>query len=197
MTEPDTAAPFRRLSLLLALLLALIILSASWAWGPLKDWLDVKYLLVQLRQLGQTMGPFEATGVVALASILAVPIGVIIPVVVLAFAPVQAFVCMVCGATLGGAISFAVGAHLGREGVQRLAGARITRISQRLAARGVLSVFIIRLLPIAPFAIVNMVAGTSHIRFRDFVLGTFLGLMPGTLLAILLIDRLLVQFLGG
>jgi uncharacterized membrane protein YdjX (TVP38/TMEM64 family) len=46
----------------------------------------------------------------------------------------------------------------------------------------VLAVIVIRMLPIAPFAIVNMIAGASHLRIKDFVLGTMLGMLPGTLL---------------
>lgn len=191
-----TSAITWRLSLLIALLLALIGLSVSWAWGPLKALLDLSYLLGQLRQFGLGVGFLEAIGAIALACILAVPVGVIIPLAVFALAPLQAFVCLIGGATLGGAVSFGLGVHLGREGVQRLAGQRITTISQRLAARGVLSVFIIRLLPVAPFAIVNMVAGTSHIRFKDFILGTALGMAPGSLLAIIFVDKVLASYIG-
>jgi uncharacterized membrane protein YdjX (TVP38/TMEM64 family) len=39
----------------------------------------------------------------------------------------------------------------------------------------------VRLLPIAPYTVVNLVAGASHIRLRDFVLGTILGMAPGIL----------------
>jgi uncharacterized membrane protein YdjX (TVP38/TMEM64 family) len=35
---------------------------------------------------------------------------------------------------------------------------------------------------VAPFAIVNMIAGATHIRLRDMVLGTALGMAPGTAL---------------
>ena len=35
------------------------------------------------------------------------------------------------------------------------------------------------MLPIAPFTVVNMVAGASHIRFRDYMIGTFIGMLPG------------------
>ena len=35
------------------------------------------------------------------------------------------------------------------------------------------------MLPIAPFSIVNVVAGASHIRWSDFLLGTVIGLLPG------------------
>jgi uncharacterized membrane protein YdjX (TVP38/TMEM64 family) len=37
------------------------------------------------------------------------------------------------------------------------------------------------LLPVAPFTVTNLVAGASHIRFRDFALGTVIGMGPGIL----------------
>jgi uncharacterized membrane protein YdjX (TVP38/TMEM64 family) len=37
---------------------------------------------------------------------------------------------------------------------------------------------IVRLVPSAPFIVVNMAAGVTPMRFRDFVLGTGLGIIP-------------------
>jgi len=38
---------------------------------------------------------------------------------------------------------------------------------------------LVRLLPIAPFSIINLVAGASPVSLRNFVLGTGLGMLPG------------------
>jgi uncharacterized membrane protein YdjX (TVP38/TMEM64 family) len=35
------------------------------------------------------------------------------------------------------------------------------------------------MVPVAPYSLVNLVAGISHIRFGDFMLGTALGMAPG------------------
>src|SRR3546814_19139338 len=48
----------------------------------------------------------------------------------------------------------------------------------------------IRIVPFAPFSVVNLLAGATHIRFSDFMLGTALGMAPGALALILLGDRL-------
>ena len=37
-----------------------------------------------------------------------------------------------------------------------------------------------RLLPIAPFALVSYAAGATHIRFRDFMIGSLIGIVPLT-----------------
>jgi uncharacterized membrane protein YdjX (TVP38/TMEM64 family) len=38
---------------------------------------------------------------------------------------------------------------------------------------------LLRLLPVAPFTVVNLVAGASELRFRDFLLGSAIGMLPG------------------
>ena len=48
---------------------------------------------------------------------------------------------------------------------------------------------LVRLLPVAPYTVVNLVAGASRIRWRDFLLGTALGLAPGLVLMSTFVDR--------
>ena len=78
------------------------------------------------------------------------------------------------GALLSGFVTYSIGRHLGRDTVRRLAGARLNQISRKLAERGLLAVVLVRMVPVAPYSVVNMVAGASHIRLRDFMLGTLL-----------------------
>ena len=49
---------------------------------------------------------------------------------------------------------------------------------------------VVRALPVAPFTIINLIAGASHIAFRDFLLGTVIGMAPGTLLLVVFVDRI-------
>jgi phospholipase D1/2 len=47
--------------------------------------------------------------------------------------------------------------------------------------RGLVAMTALRLVPIAPFVVESVVAGAIHIRFRDFALGTLIGMLPGSL----------------
>lgn len=47
--------------------------------------------------------------------------------------------------------------------------------------RGILAVVVIRMIPVAPYSIVNVVAGASTLPLRDFMVGTLLGITPGIL----------------
>ena len=82
-----------------------------------------------------------------------------------------------------------IGRKLGRETVRRLAGQRVNELSRRLARRGLVTVAFVRMLPIAPFSVVNVVAGASHIRWSDFLLGTIIGLLPGITTLTFFVDR--------
>ncbi|HUF86264.1 MAG TPA: VTT domain-containing protein [Thermohalobaculum sp.] len=83
------------------------------------------------------------------------------------------------GSLLGAVTGYAAGAVLGRDALRRLAGRRLDRISRQLARRSILAMTVVRLLPVAPFTLINLAAGAWHIRFRDFAAGTVLGMAPG------------------
>ena len=171
-----------RLFLLGVLLLALAGLAAAWSWSPLKQWLSVDHIVGGLQTLGQSYGPFAALGGFAVASVFAVPLTFLTLVTFVALGPSTGFGCVMGGALLGSAASYGVGRFLGFEAMRKLGGERFNTLSQRLATRGIWAVIAVRIVPVAPFAIINMIAGATHIRLRDMVLGTALGMAPGTLL---------------
>lgn len=181
MTSPPRFARLRVLTLI-GLVLALVALAIVWNIYAPDDSKRMTELLASLRLNAATLSPWLVLAAVLLASIVAVPLGVIIVACALLLGPWPATAYVLTGATVGGVVSYGVGNYLGHDGLQRFAGERINRISRRLAERGLLSVIIIRLLPIAPFAIVNMIAGASHLRLRDFIPGTLIGMLPGTLI---------------
>jgi uncharacterized membrane protein YdjX (TVP38/TMEM64 family) len=80
--------------------------------------------------------------------------------------------------------------------VHGIAGRRIGALSRRLRKRGLLAVLLVRLLPVAPYTIVNIVAGASRIRWRDFLLGTALGLLPGLVLTSAFVDRAIAAIIS-
>ena len=76
------------------------------------------------------------------------------------------------------------------QGTQNAAGRHVSHLSHRLARHGLTAILIVRILPVAPFTIVNIMAGASKVRFRDFILATFLGMLPGLLVMTFFGDRL-------
>lgn len=156
----------------------------------MRAWLDVSLVVKSLQRVGEVFGPLAAVGAFALALTLAIPLVFLTLVAVVAYGPLAGFLCVICGALLGAAASYGIGFVLGRDVLLRLGGKRMNALSQRLASHGLLAVVAMRLLPVAPFAVLNMVAGASHIRLRDLLLGTLIGISPGTLAMTLFVDQI-------
>jgi len=85
-----------------------------------------------------------------------------------------------CGALVGALAGFAMSRTLGRSTVEGLAGERLARLDAMLRERGLLAVIGIRMVPLGPFAIVNATCGLTAVRARDYVAGTAIGLLPGS-----------------
>lgn len=182
--------PVRLIGLgVLAVMLAL--LAIAWRWTPLGEWANLSSLLDLARSLEAL--PFTPIAVVAsyvVAGLLMVPVTLLIAVTGIVFGPVTGAVYAIVGTLLSAAVTYGLGRWLGRDTVRRLVGARINRLSRRIAKRGIIAMVIVRLLPIAPFTVVNVIAGASHLRFRDYLVGTFLGVAPGIVITVTFIHNL-------
>ena len=84
-------------------------------------------------------------------------------------------------ALVGGIVSFGLGRVLGRETVNRLIRGRMAQIDASLGNHGLSAILVARLVPVVPFIAVNYASGLSGVRFRHFVLGSAVGMIPGTL----------------
>jgi len=175
---PDKAAGWRRLLLALGILVGLAV---AWKTTPVSEWLSAAALADLQRQADErSWMPAAAVLVFPLASLAVAPVTLMIALAAVIFGPYQGFLISLAGITLAAALNYGIGAFFGRSLVRRLAGPRVNRVSRRLARQGILAMAAIRLVPVAPFTVVNVVAGASHIGFRDYLAGTLLGMGPGT-----------------
>ncbi len=180
----------RRMVMLLVVVLAVTGLAMAWAWTPLRHWLDVDLVVSALQRFGQTFGPVAAVAGFSLAMTMAVPLTFLTLVALVAYGPWAGFGCAMAGALLSAAASYGIGAFLGHAVLVQLASPHINMLSHRLASRGIVAVIVLRMVPVAPFAVINMVAGASHIRLRDLLLGTAIGITPGTLAMMVFVDQI-------
>jgi phospholipase D1/2 len=126
-----------------------------------------------------TWGPLIVLGIFIGSSVLLFPVTVLIAATAAAFGPWLGFIYAVVGALLSALVSFLIGAMIGRETLTSVLGPRLNRIRRQVRKKGVIAVAVIRLVPVAPFGVVNLVAGASKIRLLDFALGTAIGMLPG------------------
>ena len=188
----ETAPSLRPRLIGLGLVIALLLgLSAAWQWSPLREYLAPDRLIGTLRDTGDAIGPWAAVLVLGTALTLAVPLGLLILVSQLALGPWTGSLCILAGASLSALASQAIGRLLGHAVLLRLAGPKLIQVSESLERRGLVAVIALRLVPALPFAIVNMIAGSTHLRRRDMLLGSAIGMLPGIVLIAVFTDRIL------
>ena len=169
-------------------LVGLIVL---WRFSPLQIFLNVDRLVAWadfLRDSGS--GPVILIAMFLGGSLIAFPVTVLIGASALLFGPWEGFLYSAVGSFGGAALSYSAGRFLGRDMIRKIAGKRLNSLSRGLAKKGILSVALVRMIPVAPFTLVNVVAGASRIGFRDFMLGTVFGMLPGLAAVTLFSDQL-------
>jgi uncharacterized membrane protein YdjX (TVP38/TMEM64 family) len=86
------------------------------------------------------------------------------------------------GSTAGASAAFWAGRTFARgwvaERVQ--ASSRFAQLDEAVADRGFLIVLLTRLSPAFPFNLLNYAYGLTRVRFRDYLLASWLGMLPGT-----------------
>lgn len=173
--------PFRKALMgLLGTLVGITALAIFWRFGPGAE-------LVQGERVQELIsfapGWWSGIGLLLAAylvgGLVMFPVLVLIVATGLLYGAWTGLVVALTGSLASAALGYGVGFALGRKTLRRLVGKRFDQISQALGRRGVVSITLIRILPVAPFTLVNFAAGASHIRFRDYLLGTLLGMAPG------------------
>jgi uncharacterized membrane protein YdjX (TVP38/TMEM64 family) len=173
-------APDRRRLLLrvVAVLVVAALVAVAWKWTPLRG-------LLNLDRMASWMEPHRRAWyglpivilVFVVLALLMVPVSIPILATGLALGPWLGSLYALIGALTSATLAYAVGRKVGPERVERVAGSKVRRISDKISESGPLAVFLVRKTPL-PSTIVNVAIGASGARFRDFILGSMLGLVP-------------------
>ena len=159
---------------------ALAGLALAWQYTSLREFTDIGFVSSVISQPARShFAPLLAIAAFVLGGLVVFPVLVLIAATAAALGPWMGFVSAAIGVLLSSAILFGIGRVLGHVRLQRLLGRRSSRIQSRIIGKGIVAVAMIRMVPIAPFSIVNLVAGASKLSLRDFMLGTALGMLPG------------------
>jgi uncharacterized membrane protein YdjX (TVP38/TMEM64 family) len=82
--------------------------------------------------------------------------------------------------TAGATIAFLLSRHLFRDAVERRFGHRLQAFNKALAREGAFYLFMLRLIPVVPFFVINAVMGLTPLKGRTFWWVSQLGMLPGT-----------------
>jgi len=164
--------------------LLLAALVAAWFTLPIKELLDA--FQQWIKELG-AWGVAAFAGVYIVAVVLLVPASALTLVAGLVFGA-WGFPLVVTSATIGASLAFLVARHLARDKVKQFAEQRpkLKAVNQAVAEDGWKNVGLLRLSPLVPFNVQNYLFGVTEVGFYPYLATTLVGIMPGSLLYVLL-----------
>ncbi len=182
----------RRFALSAAIVLLLGGLALLWLATPLHDWVDVAHLVAALNRFGDSAwAPLLLLAAYLVGGLVLFPVNVLIAVTVLVFGPLLGSVYALVGALASAVLLYEIGRGLRQGALRSRLTPRLRLLGARIARRGLPAIVFVRVVPLAPYSVVNLVAGAARIRRRDYVFGTALGMLPGIAVNALFVDRIL------
>ncbi len=103
----------------------------------------------------------------------------------------------VLASNLGATLAFLMARYFGRDFVSRFMKGRIESFDEKVARHGFRFIFTLRLIPLVPFNGLNLGSGLSKIKYRDYLLGSVIGMLPGTFIYTYFADALLGGVTGS
>lgn len=152
---------------------------------------NISALVAALLTRVQEIGPWGAVVLGAAyvpAAILFVPGSLLTLGAGFLFGPVKGTLVVSLGSTAGAAAAFIVARRVAREWVSRhIAGRpKLAAIRDAVAHDAFKVVLLTRLSPVFPFTVLNYAFGLTSVRFSTCILASWIGMLPGTILYVLL-----------
>jgi uncharacterized membrane protein YdjX (TVP38/TMEM64 family) len=91
-------------------------------------------------------------------------------------------------ATTGAALAFLIARYVARDQIQQMLGSnqKLKQVDRAIGEQGPKLVFLLRLSPLIPFNLSNYFYGLTAVGFWPYVLASWIGMLPGTLLYVCL-----------
>ncbi|WP_375207766.1 TVP38/TMEM64 family protein [Hyphococcus sp.] len=129
--------------------------------------------------------PFAVLGVMSIFAFLALtgfPQILLITATVIVFGPKNGALYSWLATMASATLTFGLGHFLGGRWVRRFGGERVQRTIDFIGRHGILASGLVRVVPSAPFIVVNAAAGAAHIPMWKYWAGTGVGIIPKILL---------------
>ncbi len=148
--------------------------------GVFGNFESVQTLLESLR--GSPWGLPVVIAVFCLAAFLGIPQFGLIAATVVAFGPLQGLGHAWLATLVSGSVTFWTGRLAGEQTFRAYAGGGANRMSEFIGRNGFVASMLVRVVPTAPFVVVNMAFGVSHTKYLHFIAGLAIGIIPKTAL---------------
>jgi phosphatidylserine/phosphatidylglycerophosphate/cardiolipin synthase-like enzyme/uncharacterized membrane protein YdjX (TVP38/TMEM64 family) len=178
--ERPPARRLWRFARIIVIGLAVVLLMLAWRLTSLAELTNP----ATIKEWFASISAMPAAPVIVLTvfiagGLLVFPVTLLIAATAATFGPWLGFTYAAAGAIASAIAAYGVGVVIGRRTLENVLGPRINRVRRSITRHGVIAVATVRMVPIAPFTVVNLAAGASRIPFMDYVLGTALGMFPG------------------
>jgi uncharacterized membrane protein YdjX (TVP38/TMEM64 family) len=162
---------------------AILIVAALWRFTPLREITSPERLqdLIRTPWTRQWWTVFLVIVVYVIANLLMFPNAILNITVILGVGGVLGWLYAICGSLSAATVFFFAGRFWGVERLNALNNAVIAKIKTFMAKGGIAAVVAVRAVPSAPYGVLNTIIGTFDIGYRDFIVGTFIAHLPGTL----------------
>jgi uncharacterized membrane protein YdjX (TVP38/TMEM64 family) len=97
------------------------------------------------------------------------------------FGPVWGTLWNLTGATLGASLAFVIARYVASDWVAVRSGERLGRLMRGVEEEGWRYVAFVRLVPLFKFNLVNYAFGLTRIRLREYLIASFVCMVPGAL----------------
>lgn len=175
----------RERTLGLALLLAALLLIPALVFLPVNAWL---LAIVEWARGAGALGVLVFILLYVAAAVLFIPGSLLTLGAGFLYGPLLGFGVVSVASTLGATLAFLLGRTVARGWISdKLQGRRgFAAVDRAVERAGFKMVLLLRLSPIFPFIVLNYALGLTRVRAGHYVLGSWLGMMPGTLLYVYL-----------
>ncbi|MBI2346102.1 MAG: TVP38/TMEM64 family protein [Deltaproteobacteria bacterium] len=168
---------------MIKLLILILVLAAGlylFTWGPLKPYASPQSLLELLNSAREQwwlppifIAAYATSGLIAFPGSVATLVGGVL------FGVLWGSLFNWIAANLSALLGFLAARYLGRNFAIKLARGRLARLDESVGRHGFRTILYLRLIPLFPFNAINIAAGLATIRWRDYLIATAIGILPG------------------
>jgi uncharacterized membrane protein YdjX (TVP38/TMEM64 family) len=193
MSETPKATPNHRkwLQILLVIVIFGIVAATAWYYFSLYDRFNSENVQAFVHGFG-AWAPIVFSALYVVSAPIPFVTLIMSPIGGLLFGAFRGALLVVGIATLSSLIPFTLSRVLGQEWVaSKLKGKKLDDIYQRSEGRGgFLFILMMRLIPVVPWEVQNYIAGLTKVSVPVYIIGTMLGIIPGSLGLVLLGDAI-------
>lgn len=171
------------------ILAGLIIFGLAWEFSPLSTYATPEKIADVARDFAkEPMAPFIMIGLFVISQLVFFPLIIMTLATAMVFGPLEGILISLTGAMISAIITYSFGIALGKYGLKRWMGAVCAKIRTYIQGTGIVGMIALRFVPVAPYSVVNIALGVLSIPFGTYIAGSFLALLPGSIIR---------SFLGG